>query len=255
MRLFIVCSPRGAGPPGPDEHLIASDVSRASPNSGIFGPGPETAGFRAYRAAVPEITVRPFRASDDIAVARLTVDAYRQGGSALSEEYWTFLRDVKGRQAASSGILVAERHGVPIGAVMLLRPGDDEWEDRPVPSGDSAFRALAVAPEARGLGVGTQLVHACLAWASSIGSTRLVITSLDWMAAAHRLYARQGFMRRPDLDVLFPDGPGRVFTRDLVDGASRRFRPPGPVPDPLPFWTDVWELPPAYVQRQAQVPG
>ena len=196
------------------------------------------------------LEVRGYRSEDAAAVAALTLAAFEGDGPPLSPSYRDFLVDVDGRHLASSGLLVAEVDGAVVGSVMLLSPLDAEWEDRPIPSGDSGFRALAVAPHARGRGVGGRLVTAAVEWAATAGSRRMVITTLDWMAAAQRLYARHGFVRRPDLDVRFDEGPGRVLTRDLTPDAADHFPAPGAAPLVLPDWQDVWVAPPAYLERE-----
>ena len=195
------------------------------------------------------LTVRGYRPADAVAVAALTVAAFGDG-PPLSASYRDFLLDVDGRHRASSGLLVAELAGSVVGSVMLLRPGDPEWEDRPIATGDSGFRALAVLPHVRGHGVGSRLVTAAVEWAIGRDSKRMVITTLDWMATAQRLYLRHGFTHRPDLDVMFDEGPGRVLTKDLAADAAEHFPPPGQPPEVLPDWRDVWVAPPAYLERE-----
>ncbi|MDP9405457.1 MAG: GNAT family N-acetyltransferase, partial [Actinomycetota bacterium] len=111
------------------------------------------------------------------------------------------------------------------------------------------FRALAVAGWAQGRGVGGRLVDACVAQARARGCRRMLIASLPWMTVAHGLYERRGFVRRPDLDVMFPEGHGMVFTLDLTADAADHFPPPGVVPQPLPWWRDVWVTPADLVRR------
>ncbi len=59
---------------------------------------------------------------------------------------------------------------------------------------------LAVAPEARGRGVGEALARMCLDRFRSEGARGVVICSLPQMTDAHRLYDRLGFRRVPELD-------------------------------------------------------
>jgi ribosomal protein S18 acetylase RimI-like enzyme len=75
---------------------------------------------------------------------------------------------------------------------------------------------LAVAGRAQGRGVGEALVRACIDRAREVGSHRVVLHSTPWMQAAHRLYGRLGFVRRPDLDwTPVPDIPLLGFSLDL----------------------------------------
>ena len=59
---------------------------------------------------------------------------------------------------------------------------------------------LAVDPAARGRGVATLLVRACLERARAAGASRVVICTSTTMLVAHRLYQRLGFTRLPDRD-------------------------------------------------------
>ena len=59
---------------------------------------------------------------------------------------------------------------------------------------------LAVAPKARGLGVGEALVRHCEERAQAGRSDRMVLSTLDEMMSAHRVYARLGYRRAPERD-------------------------------------------------------
>jgi ribosomal protein S18 acetylase RimI-like enzyme len=59
---------------------------------------------------------------------------------------------------------------------------------------------LAVAPEARRRGVAERLVVAALREAVARGTGRVVLSTLDSMQAAHRLYQRLGFVPAPERD-------------------------------------------------------
>jgi ribosomal protein S18 acetylase RimI-like enzyme len=65
---------------------------------------------------------------------------------------------------------------------------------------------LAVAARARRRGVAEALVRTCVARARELGMTALVLCTMREMSAAHRLYARLGFTRTPDLDWSPVDG-------------------------------------------------
>jgi ribosomal protein S18 acetylase RimI-like enzyme len=64
---------------------------------------------------------------------------------------------------------------------------------------------LAVAPAARGRGVGAALTSAVLDRARELGAHRVVMSSLHLMKTAHRMYERLGFTRLPESDWN-PDG-------------------------------------------------
>ncbi len=85
-----------------------------------------------------------------------------------------------------------------LGTVSFVRAGS-LYAD--LARGDEAeFRMLAVDPAARGRGVATLLVRACLDRARSAGASRVVICSSSRMRTAHRLYDRLGFSRLPERD-------------------------------------------------------
>jgi GNAT superfamily N-acetyltransferase len=185
------------------------------------------------------IVVRAMRPEDAQSVGTLTLAAYDAYGS-IGGDYRAYLADPQRRVAGASAVYVAELAGRVVGTVTYVVHGDREWEGRRIPDADAAFRVLAVDPEVEGAGVGRALVTACIDRARREGRHRLVITSMSWMDRAHALYERLDFVRRPDLDVRFPGGFGRVFTLDLTDEAPDHFPPPGAVPAEPPWFEDVW---------------
>ncbi len=187
----------------------------------------------------PTVAVRAMRPHEAGAVGRLTLEAYDRYGR-IEGTYRDHLADPARRLDAASAVLVAEVGGELAGTVTYIRPGDPEWEGRPEPAGDAGFRILAVAPWAEGRGVARALIQACLDRARRSGCRRLVVTSMEWMTRAHRLYDQLGFVHRRDLDVFFPSGLGHTFVLDLSDDAAAHFAPPGPVPQTPPRALDVW---------------
>lgn len=188
------------------------------------------------------VHVRPMRPDDHEVVGRLLVAAYDAVGR-FDDRYRSHLGDPSGWAADASAALVAvAADDVPIGCVAFVLPGDPAFEPiRPV-AGDAGFRFLAVAPEAQGAGAGEALVRACIDRARDAGARRMVIHSMAFMTAAHRLYERLGFVHRHDLDVVFPGGLGYGLTLDLVVDAQDHFPAPGPVPDRAPWFEDAWGL-------------
>jgi GNAT superfamily N-acetyltransferase len=61
-------------------------------------------------------------------------------------------------------------------------------------------RLLAVAPEARGQGIGTALMKECIRRARRLGAACLNLHTTDMMQVAMRMYERMGFVRAPELD-------------------------------------------------------
>ncbi|MFC9845311.1 GNAT family N-acetyltransferase [Streptomyces sp. NPDC060223] len=97
-------------------------------------------------------------------------------------------------------VWIAELDGRPVGCVMCVR------DDAPA---TARLRLLLVEPDARGLGVGDQLVTAVEDFARGVGYHHLVLWTNDVLAAARRLYQRHGF-------VLVSEKPHRSFGADLV---------------------------------------
>ena len=142
------------------------------------------------------VTVRQIDPAEHAAVAELTVSVYIGEGFTLPG-YEPELRDVAGR-AAQSTVLVALLRGQLVGSLAVATQGGPLAE-LAVP-GEAVIRMLAVAPEARGAGVGETLMRAALELARSEGCAMVRLSSQDNMTAAHRLYARLGFLRTPALD-------------------------------------------------------
>ena len=141
-------------------------------------------------------TVRRAAPFDHAAVAELTAAVYRGEGYS-SADYEPFLRDVASR-AATATVLVAEVDDALVGAVTVATAGG-EWAEQSVP-GEAVIRMLVVAADARGSGAGEALVRACLDVAREDGCTLVRLSSQEEMTAAHRLYARLGFVRTPSFD-------------------------------------------------------
>jgi GNAT superfamily N-acetyltransferase len=186
------------------------------------------------------VMIREMTPADADRVGQLTLASYDRYGR-ITGPYRTFLAEPARRADGVTSLLVAELDGAVVGTVSFVLPSDREWEGPAEPDGDAAFRVLAVDSDVEGRGVGRRLVERCLELAREHGCRRIVISSMAWMDRAHRLYLDLGFARRRDLDVRFPGGDGVVFTYDLTPDAADHFRPPGPVPDQIPWFEDVWE--------------
>lgn len=144
---------------------------------------------------------------DEVDVCRalgvLTVAAYTAlAGHVPETDYDVELADVAGRAALpATTVLVAAdpATGAPVGGVTYVADGRSplaEFADVDA----AGFRMLAVAAAARGRGVGEALAVACIERARADGRAAVLIHSTPWMAAAHRLYGRLGFVRDPALD-------------------------------------------------------
>ncbi|WP_436501855.1 GNAT family N-acetyltransferase [Actinokineospora sp. HUAS TT18] len=150
--------------------------------------------------------VRPARADELDIVGELTLDAYQADGylGPGSTGYAESLADAAGRMRAAELLVAVDRAGAVVGTVTIALPGSEYAEISR--EGELEFRMLAVAPAARGQGIGEQLTRAVLARAQELGLPRVVMCSSHKMAGAHRLYERLGFVRLPERD--WSPGPG-----------------------------------------------
>ena len=137
---------------------------------------------------------------DELAeVGRLTVDAYAADGAVSADDpYFVMLADAAGRDRAADLLVAVSEQGALLGTVTYVVPGSalSEVSTRE----EAEIRMLAVAPAARGCGIGEQLTRACVDRARAEGFAVLVLSTATWMHAAHRLYRRLGFVRVPERD-------------------------------------------------------
>ncbi|MHA6630503.1 GNAT family N-acetyltransferase [Pseudonocardia sichuanensis] len=105
-----------------------------------------------------------------------------------------------GHDAARERAWIAELDGRRVGCVFCVA-GDEP--------GTAQLRILLVHPDARGHGVGTRLVDACVAFARERGYARMRLWTNDVLAAARRIYLATGFR-------LVAQEPHRSFGAELV---------------------------------------
>ncbi len=145
------------------------------------------------------ISVRRAEPREYAAVGELTARAYlADGGLPADDPYFDLLRDAAGRDAGAELWVATDADGTLLGTVTWC-PDGSRYRELGGPD-EGEFRTLAVAPEARGRGVGEALVRHCLSLAEEAGSAAVVISTSEWMRAAHRLYRRLGFVAAPERD-------------------------------------------------------
>jgi GNAT superfamily N-acetyltransferase len=170
--------------------------------------------------------IRGAGASDRAAIEAVTLSAYEQYGVVMTPALWVRYREniVATLAAAPPDTqIVAEEDGRIVGAVLLYPTG----ARLDAPGGGSMtltfpeVRLLAVAPSARGQGIGALLMDECVRRARESGAEALTLHTTDMMRAAMRLYERLGFRRMPELD--FEPAPGvtvKGFRLDLSPGIA-----------------------------------
>lgn len=163
------------------------------------------------------VLVRPARPDELPAVGELTalayvVDGFEEPGGSYLEQ----LRDAARREREAELLVAVDAvdDARLLGTVTVCTAGTPLAElSRP---GELEFRMLAVAPGARGRGVGELLARAVLDRAHAAGASAVVLCSQRGMAAAHRLYRRLGFVRDPERDWRpAPDVDLLAFRLDL----------------------------------------
>jgi len=114
-----------------------------------------------------------------------------------------------GHDDANQGEPAAEPD-VVVGSITLAPYGTSYAEI--AEPGELELRMLAVAPEARGRGIAESLMRATMREAVLLGYRRVVLSTMDAMVAAQRLYDRLGWTRVPERDWGHVEIHLRVFT-------------------------------------------
>ena len=95
-------------------------------------------------------------------------------------------------------LLAKSANGDLLGTVICTRPTSPA---RQVAALDEAeLHLLAVHPIARRKGVAAALIAACEQRASSLGYSKMVLSTQPTMRTAHRVYERHGYRRNPSRD-------------------------------------------------------
>ena len=155
---------------------------------------------------VDALTIRDARPDEREAIRALTLQAYEQYAAIMQPDAWAGLAGAirSGLEAEGADRIVAQRDGRLLGCVALFPPAADAYPGETGPAGWPELRLLAVAPEARGQGVGEALVEECIRRARRMGAAELGLHTSASMAAAMRMYRRMGFVRAPEHDFQPP---------------------------------------------------
>lgn len=154
-----------------------------------------------------DVVVRLVSTDEYDAAGHVTEVAYTSSYGELSPDYVRSLRDVAARVALGDVWIAADSTGDILGTVWVPREG--ERLSPVAEEGELDFRQLAVAPHARGRGIGALLTRHVIALATARGAHRVVMNSGPDMLGAHALYAKIGFRRLPEREGRIEVEPGR----------------------------------------------
>jgi ribosomal protein S18 acetylase RimI-like enzyme len=164
-------------------------------------PNGDTTSY-AMERTMRDLQLRDARHTDRDSIRDVTISAY---GDYANQWFWDLYRqnilETLARRDPAEQI-VAEHDGHIVGAV-LLYPAGTMFS---FPNGETVqlehpeVRLLAVAPTARGQGVGKALMQECIRRARQSSWPAITLHTGDFMQAAVHLYERLGFVRAPDLD-------------------------------------------------------
>ena len=165
-------------------------------------------------------SIRDARADERATIRDLTLAAYAEYATIMTPTAWAALR-----QAVLAGLeaegaverIVAEQDGALLGSVMLYSPAANAYGDVVAGVGWPELRLLAVAPAARGQGVGAALVGECMRRAQHAGASALGLHTSESLQAAIRMYERMGFVRAPAGDF-HPSGAELVMAYRVTLG-------------------------------------
>jgi len=157
----------------------------------------------------PPTTIRDATPDEREVIRRLTLEAYSAYASIMEPKAWEGLGAAI-RSALADGdvaqwIVAMDGHRV-LGSVLLFPPETDTYGSAAATGAGPELRLLAVAPAARGRGVGRALVEECIRRARSVGAPEIGLHTSRSMKAAIRLYESIGFERIPQRDFQPPGG-------------------------------------------------
>jgi GNAT superfamily N-acetyltransferase len=168
------------------------------------------------------LKIRDARSRDRDAARRVTLSAFQQYAAVMPPPRWEGYREnilATLTDPAPARHLVAEKEGVILGSVLLYPPGTAFSTPDEGPLACPEVRLLAVAPEARGQGIGPALMKECIRRARRLGVVCLNLHTTDMMQVAMRMYERMGFVRAPALD--FHPDPSIIVKAYRLDLHSR----------------------------------
>jgi len=150
-----------------------------------------------------ELLIRDARPGDRDRIREVTLAAYQEYAAQMPELWEGYRQNIVATLARveSAEQIVAERDDTIVATVLLypprrVRPPGGESMEMPWPE----VRLLAVAPAARGQGIGAALMQECVRRARGAGTGALSLHTTDLMQTAVRMYERMGFVRDSELE-------------------------------------------------------
>jgi ribosomal protein S18 acetylase RimI-like enzyme len=143
--------------------------------------------------------LRRARPEDLEAVGEVTVAANAEFSDSNPDEYVEHLRGAARRDREAELWVATPDDSDEILGTVTICPEGSAWREIAQP-GEGEFRMLAVAPAARGRGVGAALVDLVVDRFRRDGAPGVVISTLAAMRSAHRIYEAAGFVRAPERD-------------------------------------------------------
>lgn len=146
------------------------------------------------------VELRLAEPGDYEAIGEITVQAYAHDGYLREgDDYAVQLRDAASRARDGELWVAVDSESRRLLGTVTFCPAGSPYREL-ASDDDGEFRMLAVAPAARGEGVGRLLAEHCLQRSRDLGFGGVVICSLPAMTRAHALYVSQGFARDVTLD-------------------------------------------------------
>ena len=169
-------------------HAAIADLIRGKPEPEQRALAEAARTFERILGNAPSegpVVIRPLKPGD------LGWVVHRHGVLICKEFGWDMGFEAKiaeilggfGRHPGREQGWIAERDGQTLGSVFVM-PEDEQT---------ARLRVLYVEPQARGLGLGRQLVDLCVSFARGSGYRRLVLWTHEFQKSARRIYQAAGF--------------------------------------------------------------
>jgi ribosomal protein S18 acetylase RimI-like enzyme len=165
------------------------------------------------------VEIRNARPDEFDELGDLRVAAYRADGFLSPQSTYAPMLRALGADGFGQVLVAVDDQGSEpgrgriLGTVMLQ--GWPEAGDALAGPDEAEIRALAVAPEAQGTGLGRRLLAAVTARAAAAGHRRLLLLTQPDMKAAQHIYEQAGFRRLPDRD--WSPEPGLILLAYALD--------------------------------------